>query len=246
MSIRYAAPIDLGGNRITSVAQPTSGGDVATKDYVDASIRGLEWKPSVRVATTANLNLAAPGSVVDGVPLNPGDRVLVKDQSTGAANGLYIYDSPSTAMVRATDADTNAKVTPGMATSVEEGSVNGDRTFILTTNNPLTLGATALTFSGLGGLSYTAGFGLTLSGTVFAVDATALPRKVSALIGDGTNSAIVVTHNLNSRDVAVDVYGAASPYETVTCLVTRPTANTVQLNFSTAPAANSYRVVVVG
>lgn len=248
MSIRYASPIDLGGNKITGVAAPVTGGDVATKDYVDATVRGLQWKPSVRAASQNNHNVAAPGGTVDGVPLNQGNRVLLRAQTNPAENGIYVFDTSATALVRATDAATSAQVQPGMAVSVQEGSQSGDKTYILTTNGAVTLGTTALTFSSLGGLSYTAGYGIQLTGTggtTIGVDPSILTHKASANVGDGTSTSIAVTHNLGSRDVIVQVYNAGAPYETVTCGVQRTDANTVTLVFSQAPAANAYRVVIV-
>jgi hypothetical protein len=112
-----------------------------------------DWKESVRAATTANITLSG-AQTIDGVSVIAGDRVLVKDQSTGADNGIYVCASG--AWSRSTDADASAEVTANMAVPVEEGTANGDKIFILTTNNPITLGTTALTFTALssgGGIS---------------------------------------------------------------------------------------------
>ncbi len=105
-----------------------------------------DWKESCRVATTANITLSGT-QTIDGVSVIAGDRVLVKDQSTGAENGIYVCAAG--AWSRATDADTSAEVTANMAVAVEAGTANGDKIFILTTNNPITLGSTALTFTAL-------------------------------------------------------------------------------------------------
>ena len=78
---------------------------------------------SVRAATTANITLSAT-QTVDGVALVAGDRVLVKDQSTASANGIYVVAAG--AWVRATDADSATKVTGGMFNFVEEGTANAD------------------------------------------------------------------------------------------------------------------------
>lgn len=118
----------------------------------------LDWKESVRVATTAAGTLSLDfenGDTVDGVTLATGDRILIKDQASGAENGIYTVNA-SGAPTRATDANTSAEVTSAMAVSVEEGTTNADTIFILTTNNPITLDTTALTFtefSGGGGAS---------------------------------------------------------------------------------------------
>lgn len=110
-------------------------------------------KDSVRVASTANLTLSAPGSSIDGVSLSSGDRVLVKDQSTGSQNGIYVWNGAASAMTRATDFDTSAEVQPNVVIGVQEGTANADKRFQLTTNAAITLGTTALTFTEFGGSS---------------------------------------------------------------------------------------------
>lgn len=68
--------------------------------------------------------------------------------------------------------------------------------------------------------------------------------KYAANVGGATSQ--VITHNLNSRDVAVSVYENSSPYAEVYCDVERTSVNTVTLKFAKAPAANEYRVVITG
>jgi cytoskeletal protein CcmA (bactofilin family) len=72
-----------------------------------------------------------------------------------------------------------------------------------------------------------------------------ITRKHSASIGDGAATSIAVTHNLNTRDVTVDVY-SNSTYDTVDLDIVRTDANTVTVTFAVAPASNAYRVVIVG
>lgn len=104
----------------------------------------LPWKDPVRVATTANISLSGT-QIVDGVSLSVGDRVLVKNQSSGANNGIYIVASGS--WTRAADADTSNKVMSGIVISVTQGTSNADTIWVLTTDDPITLGSTSLTFS---------------------------------------------------------------------------------------------------
>lgn len=118
-------------------------------------------KESVRVATTANIDLASAPASIDSVTLSSGDRVLVKDQTTASQNGIYVFNGAGSAMTRATDADTNDKVTAGMFTLVAEGGINPDTLWVLTTNDPITLGTTALSFSQLSGSGATTFLGLT-------------------------------------------------------------------------------------
>ena len=173
---------DASGN--ISVATPSADGHAATKGYVDSARSGLDVKQSVRVATTAAINLSSDleaGDVVDGVTLVAGDRVLVKNQGTASENGIYVaVASAAGAASRATDADSNTEVTAGMFTFVEEGTVNADSGFVLTTDGPITLGSTSLVFvqfSGAGQI--TAGDGLTKSGNTINAVGTASRISVS-------------------------------------------------------------------
>lgn len=157
-----------GAYKITNALNGTNAQDYVTLSQLQAVQQGLDVKDSVRVATTATLTLTGT-QTVDGVALSVGDRVLVKNQGTGSQNGIYTVSAG--AWVRSIDADTNAEVTGGMFTFIEEGTINADSGWVLTTNNPIVLGTTALSFvqfSGAG--SYTAGSGLTLAGNSFSVN----------------------------------------------------------------------------
>lgn len=101
------------------------------------------FKDSVRAATTANITLSG-AQTIDGVSVIATNRVLVKDQSSGAENGIYV--AAAGAWARATDFDLSAEVVAGAATFVAEGTANGDQGFLLATNNPITIGSTALVF----------------------------------------------------------------------------------------------------
>ncbi len=130
------------------VPTPTSATDPVTKAYADALAQGLNVKLSVRVATTANITLSG-AQTIDGVSVIAGDRVLAKNQSTGANNGIYV--AASGAWSRATDADISAEVTAGMFTFVTEGTVSANIGYVLTTPNPIILASTALTFTQFSG-----------------------------------------------------------------------------------------------
>jgi hypothetical protein len=222
------ASLDLNSQRIVNLGDPTGSTDAATKQYVDNAISGLKWKADVRVATTANGALAtafANGQTVDGVVLATGDRILIKNQTTGSENGIYVVQAAG-APTRATDADTAAELLQA-AVFVREGTGNADKAFVVT-NDAITLGTTALTWTQFAGTG--------AGGTV---------NKFSAAVGDGSATQIDVAHNFGSRDVDVQVYRNSTPWDTVFCDVERPDANTARLRFSSAPAANAYRVVVL-
>jgi hypothetical protein len=175
-----------GTHTVKSVPSPTAGTDVANKNYVDAAIQGLSWKSSVRAATTANGTLAtayANGQTVDGVTLATGDRILIKNQTTGSENGIYVV-AASGAPTRSVDMDANAEA-PGAAVYVDQGTTNADTGWAMTTNAPITLGSTSLTWAQFtGSAAYTAGTGLTLTGNSFSLTSPV----TTALGGTGTSS----------------------------------------------------------
>lgn len=140
--------VAMNSQRLTGLATPTADTDAATKAYVDAMAQGLTWKASVRAATTANITLSGT-QTIDGVAVIANDRVLVKDQTTASANGLYVVAAG--AWARASDADVSAEVPAGLAVFVSEGTANGDKAWVLTTNAPITLGSTSLAFAQMTG-----------------------------------------------------------------------------------------------
>lgn len=257
----------MGGNLITNHGTPSAGTDVANKAYVDATAAGIDWKASVRAATTAAGTLASSfenTDVIDGVTLATGDRILIKNQAAPAENGIYTVNA-SGAPTRATDADVSAEVSAGMAVFVEQGTANADTGWVLTTDGAITLGTTGLTFTQFTGLGMvTAGAGLTQTGsTIDAVAGTGItvnandiqvtrtdangrvPIKFAANIGDNSATSFNVDHNLNSLDVLVSVYRVSDGAQ-VECDTTVSTVNRVILAFAVAPTSNQYRVVVYG
>jgi hypothetical protein len=167
--------IAMGTSKITGLGDPTSAQDAATKAYVDTTVQGIDWKASVRAATTANVTLASAlenGDVLDGVTLATGNRVLVKDQSTGSENGIYVV-KVSGAPDRSTDADLAAELTSNFAVFVEEGTVNADQGYVLTNDGAITVGTTALAFTQFTGLGQIiAGTGLDKTGNTLDIDST--------------------------------------------------------------------------
>lgn len=193
--------VSMNSQRISNVLDPSSAQDVATKAYVDALSVGLDVKASVRVAsiatvtvtynstggTSARGQLTAMPTTLDGVSLAASDRILLKDQSTGAQNGIWVVTTLGSGANgvwdRATDYDSDAEVTSGAFTFIEAGT-NAATGWVLSTLNPITIGGasgTALVytkFSDAG--AYVAGAGMTLSGTTFNVIGTASRISVAA------------------------------------------------------------------
>lgn len=161
------ASVAMNGQKITGLADGTAASDAVTKSQLDSVASGVDWKESVRAATTASITLSAP-QTIDGVAVIAGNRVLVKDQAAPAANGIYVVAAG--AWTRATDADSSAEVTGGTAVWVNEGTVNADTGWVLTTNDPITLDTTGLTFTQFSGLGQvTAGNGLSKTGSTLNI-----------------------------------------------------------------------------
>jgi len=172
VAVKVMNGLDLQGQRIVNMGDPSANTDAATKQYVDGLVSGLSWKDSVRAATTASGTLAssfANASVIDGVTLATNDRILIKNQAAGAENCIYIVNAAG-APTRATDADTAVEIRQATV-YIEEGTTLADTAWTLTTNAPITLGTTTLTFAqfGAGGTAYSAGNGLQLVSTTFSV-----------------------------------------------------------------------------
>ena len=151
-----------------SAATPTDDTHVTTKGYVDSVAAGLDVKDSVRVASTADVNTSTPPAAIDGVTLSAGDRILLKDQSTDTQNGIYTYDAAG--LTRATDMDAAGEFV-GAFFFVEEGTVNSDQGFVMTTDGPITVGVSSIAFTKFTGTGQiTAGAALSKSGNTLLVN----------------------------------------------------------------------------
>lgn len=108
--------------------------------YLPSSVVS-DFHGPVKVATTANITLSGT-QVVDSVSLSINDRVLVKDQTVGSQNGIYVVGTP---WVRAADANTSGLMLGGLVVAVQSGTTNAGKSFVLVTNS-VTLGTTPLRF----------------------------------------------------------------------------------------------------
>jgi hypothetical protein len=220
-----AADLSMAGFKLTSVGAPSADTDAANKGYVDAVAQGLDVKASVVYATAAaleaytfsatgggTLTANANGELdIDGFIVSTlGTRILVKNETAGNApyNGIYtVTDAGSLSSVwvltRSTDANVSAEVTDGLFTFVEQGDTLASTSWVLTTNNPITLNTTSLTFSQFSGAgTYTASNGVLLTGTNF----TFAPRAGYGLAtgASGAEVKLATTSGLNlSSDLAV-------------------------------------------
>lgn len=145
-------------------------------------IKGGDYKASVRVATTAAINLAAPGANIDGVAMVSGDRFLEKDHGTPALRGIYIWNGAAVAATRALDADNGAEFNGGAIIPVEEGTENADTNWQITNNGTVTIGTTGLTFQKVG-----ASVSGILPGTIIEFAGTSAPAGYLACPLTATN-----------------------------------------------------------
>lgn len=218
------------GSGNIKVATPTDAAHAATKGYVDAARQGLDVKQSVRAATTGPVNLAnqlEAGDTLDTtVTLVAGNRVLVKNQATASENGIYVVQS-SGAAVRATDANgttDTGEVSGGTFTFVEEGTVNGDAGFVVSSNGAVNVGVDPMNwvqFSGAG--QVLAGNGLTKDGNT--IDAVGTENRISVsenaidiastYVGQNTITTLgtITTGTWNGADIAVADGGTGSGTE---------------------------------
>tara|TARA_X000001382_G_scaffold129832_2_gene122854 strand:+ start:997 stop:2688 length:1692 start_codon:yes stop_codon:yes gene_type:complete len=207
---------------------------LVSKEYVDAVKTGLDFKDSVRVASTADVTISGPGAAIDGISLSSGDRVLLKNQTTASQNGIYSWNGAASAMTRTTDADTDAEVTSGMYVFVETGTANSDTGFVLTTDGSITVGSTSLSFTQFSGAGQiVAGDAMSKSGNTLNVnddnitlevnsDALRLKGITATAIGDlligktGTNAGYVRLTKPSSNDALLTMGTAGTASWTTT------------------------------
>jgi hypothetical protein len=149
-SVAFTGDQSMGNNKLTTLATPTNTGDAANKGYVDNLISSLPSAyryRNVKVASTTNITLSNPAtSTIDGISLTSGDRVLVHNQNTPSQNGIYVFDTSSTAMTRATDSDAWDELV-GSLVYVDQGSAQAEYRYFCTSNSGGTLGTTAVTYA---------------------------------------------------------------------------------------------------
>jgi hypothetical protein len=218
------ANFSMNGFTLSNLPEPVNPQDAATKNYVDGIAQGLHVHASCEAGTTASLasitggtvtynngasgvgatlTFSNPLTVLDGVTLSPGFRILVKNESNLANNGIYVYTS-STVLTRASDFDTAAEIAGGDFTFVSGGTVL-DNTGWVQTEPCNVIGTDPIEFvqfSGAG--TYTAGTGLTLTGNQFSITNTAVTAATYGNV-NGTQT-VVFTVNAQGQLTAAATY----------------------------------------
>jgi hypothetical protein len=238
---------------------------IATNSYVDAAVAGLNWKQAVNLLwddSNAGLTGASGILQIDNhailTPSDNGYRILIIN---GANKGIWSYndDGDNWTLTRTTDGDSNDEL-KGAAVFVLEGTIYGKTSWVQS-NHYITAFANQSwnQFSGAG--AFSAGDGLTQSGTTFNVvgatgitvnadsvqiNTTVVARKYSTTIGDNSATSFTVNHALATRNVTVQVFESASPYAQVETDVEHVDTNNVTIKFAVKPAVDQYKVIVIG
>lgn len=261
------ASVSFNSQKAINQADPTNPQDSATKAYVDTALAtataGITYKAPVRVATTANITLSGT-QTIDGIAVTAGQRVLVKNQSTVANNGIYLCAAG--AWTRTTDADTAAELEGGVVVPVDEGTANANTMWMLATDIA-TLGTDAVTWVQFGaGTAYTAslgvqlvgndiranlGAGLTLTGNQIIPDysvGNVLKNKTAVGFVGTSGADVTITTGFtvaNKSDYIVRVYEDSTGAE-VLVGVTGTSTTQVTLSFDVTPTTNQYRYAILG
>ena len=214
-------------------ADPTNSLDAATKQYVDTiAAAGLHYHAPVRVETDGTLpatydngssgvgatltnNGTQAALVIDGVTLSVNDRVLIYARTNAFENGVYYVSDTGSAstnwvLTRTTDTDSYGASDPdalgqGDAFFVLEGATGAGELYVMNTQGEITFGTTGIAFTQVAATAvYSAGTGLTLTGTEFAAAQDIATSASPTFAGLTINGSISVTGNVDGRDVATD------------------------------------------
>jgi hypothetical protein len=186
---------------ITNVGLPLNAQEVATLAYVSSVEYGMDFKDSVRAATTADMSAtyangtagvgatltgSAALGTIDGITIVAGDRLLIKNQSTAAENGIYVATTITDPFVltRSVDADAASEFNAGAFTFVEEGTISADNAYINIADDDITFGTTSINWQAFTGAGMiTAGTGLSKSGNTLSIDTSYVGQASITTLG---------------------------------------------------------------
>jgi len=243
---------------------PTNGNDITNKTYVDTLVAtGIHFHQPVRVESPINLNatynngtagvgatLTNAGTqaalVIDGVTVATNDRVLVYQQTTQTQNGIYVVTntgsgSTNWVLTRASDADTYvinsaAGLGEGSTVFVQQGDTGAGETYTCNTSGTITFGTTNITFAQISSAQiYSAGTGLTLTGTQFSITNTGTAGTYG-----GAGTVPVITTNAQGQVISVAptaIAIAAAAVSGLAASATTDTTNASNISSGTLPSA---------
>jgi hypothetical protein len=228
----------------TITTTPSGPNDIVNQAYVDAVAQGLSFKQPANFTTTGNITLSGLAVQANGdwtATLTAGDRILVKNQTTGADNGIYV--AAAGAWSRSSDANTWNEIVSAYL-FVLAGTVWAGSSWVDTNQQGGTLGTTPITFTQFSNnATYTAGTGLTLAGFQFSItpvgtagvygSASSVPvitTNASGQVSSVTNTAIAITNT------QVSGLGTMSTQNANSVAITGGTINGATIGASTAAA----------
>lgn len=263
--MKFRADIDLEGSaRIVNLPDPIAAQHAATQAYVlaqiTAAVEGIKHKDPVRVRTTANVNLAAPGASLDGVAFAAGERFYADGQTTTPEKGIYVWNGAASPATRAIDGSTFTELVNALI-AVAEGTDTG-KIFRQTVATG-TIGVTTpilAAFGTVAGAATETSAGIAEIATQAEADTgtddlrfvtplkmanwAGRAKRGSLLFGDGAATSYVFTHSLNTKETHVEVY-IESTGEQIQCNIVRALNSVTVSGFIVAPALNTLRVIVI-
>lgn len=251
----------LPGARILGLQNAIASDEAVTLQQMTAAVNGNNWKDNVRVASVGNINLATPGAMIDAIALANGDRILLKNQTAPAENGIYSWTGAAITLTRSIDSSIFDYLESAIVV-VDEGTAGGGTRWRQTGVNG-TLGTTAINWVPDGaatpvateivsGTAEVATQAETDAGTVDNAIVTPLKlknspfalRTTTVTIGDGSATTFSVTHSFNTFDVEISVREAGGARRKILVETDTPDVNTARVLFAGAPVASAYRVTV--
>lgn len=250
----------LGISRINNLPDAVSAQQPVTLAQLDAQAKGLSWKDNARVAPDSNVNISSPGAALDSITLTAGDRVLLRNQTTLSANGIYVWTSSAVPLTRSNDANTFDSMESAIV-CIDEGTNAGTLWRQSAVNG--SLGVDPISF-----VTFTASVpnaSTTTSGaieiatqtevdagtdTIRAVTPSGLanyvnrPKKYIQVFGDASAVSYVISHNLNSRDILTTVRQTGTPYKEISLDIAATTVNSVTVSMNIAPGVNGYTITI--
>lgn len=249
-------------SRFLNVLDAISAQEPVTLAQLQSAIQGMKTKDDVIVAAQGNVNLASPGTTLDGHTFALNDRFLAPSQTTASESGVYVWNGAAIAATRSADADTSAELTNALV-AVLTGTSAG-ALYWQTVNAP-TVGTTALAWSNLTVTvvqATTSTAGKAALATQAEVNAGAVtnkivtpetltgwtggPKRYETAVGDGTTTEFTITHNLGTVRINKPVVSLLSTGAFKRVGMKIIDLNTIQIDFATglAPASNDAMVVV--
>lgn len=259
------ANVPMAGFKFTGLGTPTIAGDSAEFSWVlgqiQSSAAGIVSKGAVTAVATTNIATLSGLPTVDGITFTVGQRLLLTGQNTPSQNGPWVVGSG--AWTRPVTEGATAELDLGAMWFVEQGTANAATQWRMTNTGAIVVATTSINIVQFGAASvYTANNGVVLSGSNFSAVAapsggltvaaagisvdTTVARNATALIGDGTTLALVVTHNLGKQAVLMQVFRATTPFDEVECDMAATSTTTATFTFAVAPTVNQFRATMIG